>query len=201
MSLWDRLSAAQLRWLPDRGIGYFEGRGFVYGRQYFENYLGYDSSPTGDTLTRARVTFVRNHWNGKVLDVGIGGGRFVTEIDGIGHDINPHALRWLREQGRSWDGSAVEAACFWDSLEHMRNPDEFLVNVRSWAFISIPIFRDAAHARASKHFKPDEHYWYFTRAGLVGFMAAQGFEVRAHSAVEQECGREDIETFAFFRRL
>jgi hypothetical protein len=51
----------------------------------------------------------------------------------------------------------------------------------------------------SKHFRPQEHIWYFTREGLVNAMKACGFSLVAESDFETELGREDIGTFAFRR--
>jgi hypothetical protein len=59
--------------------------------------------------------------------------------------------------------------------------------------------RDAEHALRSKHFRPTEHYWYFSRDGLVFAMKGCGFALVAESNVETELGREDIGTFAFRR--
>jgi len=68
------------------------------------------------------------------------------------------------------------------------------------AFVSLPIFRDAHHARTSKHFRPDEHYWYWTRAGFIWFAERCGFSVIEHNTMESLAGREDIETFVLARR-
>jgi hypothetical protein len=74
-----------------------------------------------------------------------------------------------------------------------------LANVREWVFLSLPIFRDAEHALGSKHFRPDEHCWYFSLEGLVFAMKTCGFELVTHSRIESELGREGIGTFAFKR--
>ncbi len=50
-------------------------------------------------------------------------------------------------------------------------------------------------------FKPGEHIYYFTRAGLVRWMEAHGFKLLEHNDVEVECGREAIGSFAFVRAL
>jgi hypothetical protein len=92
-----------------------------------------------------------------------------------------------------------DAVSLWDVLEHIPDFQPLLANVREWLFLSLPIFRDAAHVLASKHFKPDEHCWYFTRDGLVVAMNLCGFALVSESIVETELGREDIGTFAFRR--
>lgn len=87
----------------------------------------------------------------------------------------------------------------WDVLEHIEDFPAVIANVRDWLFLSLPIFRDADHALRSKHFKPNEHCWYFTRDGLVAAMSMCGFALVSESRVETELGREDIGTFAFRR--
>jgi len=71
--------------------------------------------------------------------------------------------------------------------------------VRKWLFVSLPIFRDAEHVLRSKHFRPQEHVWYFSRDGLIYAMKQCGFDLVSESNVETELGREDIGTFAFKR--
>lgn len=176
----------------------------AYDDHYFTTYLGRDATPTGARLTAARIDFVRQHWSGSLLDVGIGGGRFVEESGAMGFDINPSAVQWLLARKLFHDPELhgfVMAATFWDSLEHMERPDLFLRQVKGWAFVSIPVFDNAEHALRSKHFKPGEHYWYFTAPGFRKFMDMQGFECVAESRIEEACGREDIGTFALRRRL
>jgi hypothetical protein len=87
----------------------------------------------------------------------------------------------------------------WDVLEHISDFQPLLVNVREWLFLSLPIFTDAKHALRSKHFRPDEHCWYFTRDGLVFAMKMCGFVLISESSVETDLGREDIGSFAFRR--
>jgi hypothetical protein len=84
-------------------------------------------------------------------------------------------------------------------LEHIPDFQSLLANVNDWLFLSLPIFRDAGHALRSKHFRPEEHYWYFTRDGLTFAMKMCGFVLVSESMIETELGREDIGTFAFKR--
>ena len=89
----------------------------------------------------------------------------------------------------------VDCATFWDSLEHIQDIAGLLSHVKQFAFVSIPIFRDLAHARNSKHFRPDEHCWYYTDDGFKRFMYAHGFTVIGQSTFETDLGREDIGTY------
>jgi hypothetical protein len=93
-----------------------------------------------------------------------------------------------------------DAVTLWDVLEHIPNFQLLLANVHDWVFLSLPIFYSAEHALSSKHFRPDEHCWFFERRGLVYAMNLCGFVLVSESNIETELGREDIGTFAF-RRL
>lgn len=199
--LFDSLRAERLQWLPELGLGWFPVSGCPYDMAYWREYLDRDASPAGEVLTKARVQLVRRHWDGDVCDIGIGGGRFVHEHGAAtGYDINPHAVHWLMASNLYRDPrhTPCHAATFWDSLEHIHDIGSILRKVRCWAFVSLPIFRDVDHVLASKHFKPREHVWYFTRSGFEKFMQRFDFTLREHSIGEQPL-REDIESFAFER--
>lgn len=193
-----------LTWLEHRGVGYMplEGRP-PYDAAYFEKYRGYAATELGRALTQARVDLVWRHWQGPVVDVGIGCGQFVeAHPAAVGFDVNPAGVAWLAKRGLYHDPRRhrYEAATFWDSLEHIANPAEILDNVDEFVFVALPIFADLAHVLRSKHFRPDEHAWYFTATGFVAFMHEHGFECLERNEVETTLGREDVHSFAFRRR-
>lgn len=154
---------------------------------------------------QARVEFVEQHYQGPLIDIGIGSGAFVEQRARIrrtyGYDVNPAGIGWLRDRNLLVDPYDVlfNAASMWDVLEHMPNYPRLLANVREWLFLSLPIFSGPEHVLRSKHFKPKEHCWHFTSQGLVIAMAQCGFALVSESMVETELGREDIGTFAFRR--
>lgn len=203
-STFNDLARDKFLWLEQLGIGYLECTvADVYNQEYFEKYRAMRSSDIGCQLNQFRVELANDHANElPVVDVGIGDGAFLealesTGTDVLGYDINPAAIRWLRERG-SWADLYTkrwETVTFWDSLEHMRDPRPALYHVQNTAIISIPIFRNAEHALSSRHFRPDEHYWYFTEDGLEIFLARQGFTVTDVLDTETQLGREDIKTF------
>lgn len=199
-----------LVWLPERGMGFYpvDEADEPYDEAYFEKYVEYAGSEMGVRLNNKRIEFVSSfvYDSMDVCDVGIGCGHFV-EGRGLsttrGYDVNPAGVRWLKERGVFLDiyTEMVYAATFWDALEHIADPAAVLKNVLAYAFVSIPIFESAEHVLRSRHFRKDEHRWYWTRDGLIGWMERQGFECRAHNTMESLEGREDIHTFAFFRPL
>jgi Methyltransferase domain len=155
---------------------------------------------------QARFNFVENHYRGPLVDVGIGCGAFIElrrerHRTTYGYDVNPAGLAWLEQRMLLVDPHLVslDAITLWDVLEHIPDFQSLLANVREWLFVSVPIFADAEHALRSKHFRPEEHYWYFSRDGLVAVMTMCGFALVSESNVETELGREDIGTFAFRR--
>lgn len=200
-----RAAADHLLWIEGQGVGYFEVTDQPYDQAYFDRYADQAESEIGGRLMTARAALVAKHWSGGVVDVGIGSGAFLDarrDPRDRGFDVNPVGIEWLELGGMFQDiyAEPAGAATFWDSLEHIRRPDLALARVRTAAFVSLPIFRDVAHVLASKHFRPDEHYWYWTRAGFLTFADRCGFAVVEHNTMESLIGREDIETFVLARK-
>ena len=197
-----------MTWWPQLGIGHYPvgNYGEPYDQDYFDRYARDAQTDLGRALMRARCDFVEQHFRGTLIDVGIGSGAFVTarrarKRTTYGWDVNPAGLRWLDEQMLLVDPYLIpfDAMTLWDVLEHMADFQSLLANCREWLFLSLPIFRDAEHVLRSKHFRPDEHYWYFSREGLLSTMKVCGFALVTESNVETDLGREDIGTFAFKR--
>lgn len=197
--------ATKFTWDDEQGFGHYPvelvGQ---YDKSYWDRYVSYRSSPIAEALMKARADLVaRLYGDGPLVDIGIGSGHFM-EIRGgrtQGYDVNPIAIRWLVDKNLWWDPYArdPEAVSFWDSLEHIQRPEVIVRCVRSMIFLSIPIFTDPEHALRSKHYKPQEHLWYFTRDGLMQWMRKQGFSLVEENRMETNLGREDIGTFVFRR--
>lgn len=174
-----------------------------YDKAYFEKYVSYRQNTIGEKLMKARVDLVAKHASGDVVDIGIGSGHFI-DVRGrgtFGYDVNPVAIQWLLDRGLWWDPyfRDPDVVTCWDSLEHMSRPEAFVRCVTGAIFVSIPIFTDLKHIMRSKHYRPDEHFWYFTRDGLVGWMRRLGFSLLEENKMETDLGREDIGTFVFNR--
>ena len=185
-------------WHGHAGVGYLPLQDMPYDRKYFQKYVEYAETDFGESLNDARLDLVNRLCpEGTLVDVGIGCGQFMFSIGGFGFDVNPHALKMLNARGILLDPhfEDVECATFWDSLEHIVEISQILTHVKQFAFVSIPIFRDLDHVISSKHFRPDEHCWYFTDEGFKKFMCAHGFDVIEQNTMETDLGREDIGTF------
>lgn len=203
-----------LMFCPHRGVAYQRnmGRGRVaYDAGYFQHFADYAGSATERALNAGRCALLARHASAAepVLDVGVGSGAFVRAalaegFDAAGCDINPVAVSWLEAQGLYRDDVGAHGAItLWDSLEHMEDPHLFLRNVRRGAVVcvALPIVEGLDQVRASKHYKPGEHLYYFTDDGFVGWMALHGFRLLERSAHEVEAGRESIGAYAFCRDL
>jgi hypothetical protein len=201
-------SRRRLTWWPQIGIGWYpvEAGTEPYDQEYFDRFDRDAQTPLGRALMQGRLEFVEQHHQGALVDIGIGSGAFVELRQAHarptwGHDVNPAGIDWLAARKLLVDPyrCPFDAMTLWDVLEHIPHYQPLLENVRKWLFVSTPIYRNAEHVLRSKHFRPREHVWYFTRDGLVFTMKLCGFELVLESTFETELGREDIGTFAFRR--
>ncbi len=189
-----------LLWSEELGMGFHPRPPMDYSGPYFEKYQALDGTPMGAALTAARVDMVRRHFDGEVLDVGIGGGRFVIESGGKGFDVNEEAVQWLKSRNAYADPyKGVAAITCWDSLEHVPDPEPLVRSVGEWVFVSMPVYKDQADCLKSKHFKPGEHLHYWSVRGLIGWFAKMNFGCVEINERESDLGREGITSFAFRR--
>lgn len=193
-----------LVWLPEYGMGRYPVKlnELPYDKDYFEKYRLMADTDVGRRLNAARVDLVRRHWQGPVLDVGIGSGTFIeAHGDATGFDINPAGVEWLKDSGLWTDlySDAYPAITMWDSLEHMPEPEKAIAHASGWVFIAIPIFKDGEDILHSHHFKKDEHIFYFTDDGIQRWFAEQGFECVEQNTIECQLGRKGVASYAFRR--
>src|SRR5258708_4328256 len=190
-------------WFEPIGLGLGNYPAVTYGQPYWEEYRRRDATDMGRRLTQARIAFVKRYNAGSdMIDIGVGGCRFVKEAGCTGFRINPLAIEWLKSRGvwRSPLHTACSTMTFWDSLEHAIEWGQVLGACRHWAFVSTPIYLGLYDCVRSKHYKPGEHMLYFTNNGLKWFMSQHGFELAGFDNFETKLGREAIGTYAFERR-
>lgn len=188
-------------WWPERGYGIrTPDAAFPYDEAYYSKQRARENTEVGRLLVRHRAKFVGNT-GPSIVDIGIGAGLFTQVCECQGFDVNPLACLWLREKGKWHDiyKESIDTACFWDSLEHILTPEAMLANVRSEAFISTPIYASCEHALRSRHYKPNEHIWYFTEPGLIQWMEKQGFYLLERNCDEERYGREGVGSYRFSR--
>lgn len=193
-----------LVWLPELGMGRFPvPSARPYDERYFKRYQDMSNTEMGYKITSARIDLVSRHYQGTLLDVGIGSGHFVKcRPNTIGYDVNPAAVDWLVKQdlwGELYSND-YPALSFWDSLEHIDRPDLAVLHAKDWVFVSVPIFENAEHVIHSRHYRRDEHIWYWTHEGLLRWFDALGFECADENTAESELGRDGIGSYAFCRR-
>jgi hypothetical protein len=202
------MSGAKLIWDVEaaRGMCSVKPDHSIYDEPYFSKFTSWGERPVGKLLNEARVSLVNRHVGRSiVLDYGCGACSFVR-MRGVevtrGYDIMAYSterLRGLDALVRKSD--KISAFTFWDSFEHLENPAEVLSSRPRFVFMSIPIFAGPSDVISSKHWKPGEHYWYFTERGLVGYMADLGYDLIERSRIEECYTREGIGTFVSQQKL
>lgn len=196
----------KLDWNDELGIGLLEpdtDTVAIYDKEYFSKYFTYEDTDIGRKLNQARIDLVEKYTHSdEVLDIGIGSGQFVREADCYGTDINPYAIEYLRsleKYAEIGEGNEWEWVTMWDVLEHLPCPNDILKYVQKGVILSMPIYDSKDHVLRSKHFRPNEHIWYFTIQGLIYIMGLAGFKCLEFNRVESDIGREDIGSFVFVR--
>lgn len=176
-----------------------------YDKQYFQNYVERANTFVANALNKARVDISHTYCN-CLVDVGIGSGEFIinSKVKTYGYDINPVGVEWLKQRNIFVDPyqeipSDVMGWTFWDVIEHIPEPQHLFEKIPSghYIFVSIPIFENLKKIRENKHFKPNEHYYYFTKNGFIQTICNYGFEFLESNDHETLAGREGILTFAF----
>lgn len=200
---------ADLELCHAHGVAYQRDQSHLvpYDSVYFAKCAGYEDQDIAVKINAGRVRVV-NSWlsqHASVCDIGIGSGEFIKKRPHtFGRDVNPAAISWLKANGL-WASRFDEFAgyTFWDVIEHVPTPEDYFRDIRLHAFLftSIPVFRDLAKIRDSKHYRPGEHLYYFTEQGFVDWMALHGFQMVEQLDFETRAGRESIATFAFKRTM
>lgn len=177
-----------------------------YGQDYWNKCASYEDQAIALAINRGRVDLVAKYVDPHelVLDVGIGSGEFVRKRPNtLGVDVNPVAIAWLKAE-KLWahELRGFTGYTFWDVLEHVEEPGQYLREVVTGAFVftSLPIFEDLRRIRESRHYRPGEHLYYWTEEGFVRWMAEHGFDLLEQQDFETRAGRQSIGTFAFQRR-
>lgn len=180
-----------------------------YAEEYFEKYVKFRGTPIANKINEARLDLVTKFHSSCILDIGIGSGEFITKvpIKAYGYDVNEYGRQWLRQRGLYVDPyqyipEEIDGITCWDVLEHMQYPSRFLDLIKpgQFLFASLPIIPNILKVRKSRHFRPNEHYYYFTKEGFIQYLDHADFDFLEHNDFEIKAGREQIETFAFLKR-
>lgn len=203
---------SELVWWPHKGYGRelpSKETRVDYDENYLEKCREREITEVGERLIRDRLAKLVSNTRDQeaTVDVGVGALGFIRAAARhnwpiCGYDVNQKAMEALLEGGiwRDVTRFPVDNVTCWDSLEHMLSPEAMLKNVRKKVLMSLPIFDSAEHVVRSKHYKPGEHIWYFTEAGLIRWMREQGFGLLERNRDEERYGREGIGTYVFARQ-
>lgn len=214
-----------LTWHADLGYGFYPvaSEDMPYDAEYVKKYEVMSGTGMAHRLNTHRVALAQHaiekgeqsHEASTVIDIGPGDGAFMRAMSEVmpegedfvfGFDVNPVMVSRLIEEKRfALPNAIVKEAnkfwtvmTFWDSFEHIHRPDLSVQSARTVA-MSIPIFENREHVLRSKHFRPDEHVWYFTHAGIQAFMKRCDFKCIHYDDAETRIGREDIKSYIFVR--
>lgn len=190
------------------GIGFInppENSTEIYDEDYWNRYRAMINTEIGKNLTQCRID-IANNFNViplRLLDVGIGNGDFVDKFGCYGTDVNPHAIKYLKQNRKFIDIDNEkymwEWMSFFDVLEHIVDASSILSKVEK-IIMSVPIHNNLDSLLVSKHLRPEQHFWHFTVHGLIYYMGLFGFNCKYYSTIESKLGRESIGSFVFTRK-
>jgi len=139
-----------------------------------------------------RWNFVKEINPKTVLDFGCGMGHFRafrpegTEVDT--YDIGGWPQTGIHR-------SQYDLITFWDVIEHIKKLEVLrpVLKMASHVAVTVPIKPEGGKLVGWKHYKPGEHFHYFSVKSLKAWFDSEGFEFIAGGWPEEECGiREDI---------
>lgn len=209
----DAVKDGDLMLCEHRGIAYQAdmSQRVDYGADYLAKCEGYADTPIAKAVNAGRVAMLARHLpeGASVLDIGAASGAFLREANawgfaGKGCDVIPQVIERLQQDGLyAEDPSGFDAVTMWDVIEHIDCPELRFKPMHKGAFLfaSVPIFASLRQIRQSRHYRPGEHLYYFTRDGFVAWMYERGFRLLEESTHETDAGRDSIGAFAFVKDL
>lgn len=164
-----------------------------YDTDYYDNTLRLNSG-TSELISSIRWDWISYLKPKTVLDFGCGAGWFrAWKPEGV----TCYSFDVARVPQSGIKLKMYDVTCFWDVLEHLKNPlalEPVFALSRAVA-ISVPMVPQA-DIWWSKHYKPGEHLWYFTEENLISLMSIFGFYIDKSGT--PECPpRKDIQSFVF----
>lgn len=163
----------------------------------FLDYRERFASPLGQAINAWRAWWVTSTiekhglpaLDATVLDYGAGVGAFLSQMadkcaDLLWAEINEFMVGDLvfhyPDMRQYTPGYPVDVLTLWDVFEHLADPWGLLGAINpAHVFLTIPIIAPSADPKKSKHYKPNEHQWYWTLAGFMGEARKHGW--RAHA--------------------
>jgi hypothetical protein len=157
----------------------------VYDNEYLQKYMKNANTELGRTIYRCRWELIQKYIKeGSLLDYGCGPNAFNDQgsdvFDRYGYDINPYS-GFNKIPFRRWD-----IVTFWDSLEHIPNFYETIKRFDAkWLFITCPNVESVQGSITQwRHYRPEEHLFYFDRHSLKIILQALGYKIKEISFEE-----------------
>lgn len=176
----------------------------IYNEKYMQTYLAYEESPKAERLKHIRKNWVLAFLGKRkfsLLDYGCCLGTFLYSLPVennflAGFDINPWAINFAKEKFKSIffteTASSLmpllfDAITMFDVIEHSQNPEKLLSEtIRNQLledgllFLSTPnssIKNIAFLDNGWRHYKPNEHLFYFNSDSIKKLLNKCGFEI------------------------
>ena len=155
----------------------------VYDLEYHLKFVERANTELGKRIYQARWRLIEKHCYGKftLLDYGCASGAFHRSgnngFECYGFDINPSC------GFTEMPSEAIDILTLWDVIEHLPAP---IWVIKEWKpefiFIATPNIDAAPNdIKAWKHYRPDEHLYYFNLKGLSAMLMALGYEILEHN--------------------
>jgi len=164
---------------------------FEYNIDYWDKMIR-QNSPTAKQISKVRWNFVRPAKAKRVLDFGSGPGFFRAfrpvgiEVDTF--DINPYPQTGILHE-------VYDLITFWDVMEHFEDLEEFFKKIDAsgakYVALTIPVMKEGLDLMSWKHYKPGEHFHYFSEEELIKVFKDKNFRV-VRSGFPECPPREDI---------
>ena len=168
-----------------------------YNLEYYDNLLR-QYTRTAEYIVGIRWEFVKEVCPRTVLDYGCGVAWFrAFKPEGIKvdtYDIGPYPQTGIRQ-------TQYDLLCLWDVLEHFKTREEIerVIQFSDHIALTIPLLHQGQRVEEWKHFKPGEHYQYYTLEGLHSLFDNLGFYPIKQA--QPECPpRVDIWSIIYQRR-
>ncbi len=138
----------------------------------------------------------------KIVDYGCGRRPFAEKDALMNYD--PYIERFNKFDLKKFN--SAKAICFFDVLEHIFSLQSFVrVIPHNMLITSIPIYPDKLSSKNIeelkkwKHYRPEQHNWYFTTEGFKNFMKKYGGWNCIYESKDEEPIRTDITNYVFVR--
>ncbi len=146
-----------------------------------------------EQICNIRWNFVKDINPKTVLDFGCGMGHFrAFRPDGV--EVDTYDVGGWPQTGIHH--SQYDLVTFWDVIEHIKHLKSLrpVLKMATHVAVTVPIKPEGRKSlKGWKHYKPGEHYHYFSIKSLKDWFDSEGFEFVSGGWPEEECGiREDI---------